>query len=230
MRFGVVSAAAVAALAWCLPGWGQVLTPDRGPEDFRIEITGSAWLLDSGGYIQSNAGPIDLVNDLGVQQQQPTFYGKLVFKPARKHRIVIEGTPFQLSGLNTVGRTVVYRGQTFTVNQTLQSSADLTYVFGGYQYDLVSGRQGHFGLSVGGAYLSATGLIRSVQTGVVGTRSETVGLPLAGAEFRLFPIRGHKIFEIDGGVRGMAFGDYGHYIEGTGEGGICVGPLTFLAG
>ncbi len=165
-----------------------------------------------------------------MKQRQPTFYGRLVIKPSRKHRIVIEGTPIRLDGTNTINRTVIYHGQTFTAGQTLQSSADVNYFFGGYQYDVVSVPAGHLGFSVGGAYLNATGTIHGVQSGLVATKSETLGMPLAGAEGRVFVIPGRKLLEIDGAVRGMAFGGYGHYVEGTVNGGIGFGPLTFQAG
>jgi hypothetical protein len=52
------------------------------PEAFRGELTGSTWILKSGGTIQSGGAPIDLVNDLGVEQNKPTFYGQLVFNRA----------------------------------------------------------------------------------------------------------------------------------------------------
>jgi hypothetical protein len=209
------------------------------PESFRLELTGSAWLVNSSGTIQaggalasaiSSITAIDLVSDLGVKQRQPTFYGRLVIKPSRKHRIVIEGTPVGLHGTNVVTRTVIYHGETFTVGQTLQSSADVNYFFAGYQYDVVSRPAGHLGFSVGGAYLNATGTIHGVESGLVATKSETLGLPLAGAEGRVFVIPGRKLLEIDGGIRGMAFGGYGHYVEGTVNGGIGFGPLTVQAG
>ena len=205
-------------------------TTSEDPEAFRVELTGSAWILKSGGTIQSGGAPIDLVNDLGVEQNKPTFSGQLVFKPGRRHRIVVEGTPFALSGLQTVNRTISYRGQVFNVSQTVRSSADMSYVFGGYQYDLLSGPKGHLGVSIGGAYLSATGVIQGVQSGNTGKKTETVGMPLAGVEWRIFPIPGHKILEFDGGMRGMAFGSYGHYVEAGGNAGLCVGPVIFQAG
>jgi hypothetical protein len=135
-----------------------------------------------------------------------------------------------LRGANVITRTVIYQGQAFTIGQTVESSADVNYFFGGYQYDVVSVPAGHFGFSVGGAYLNATGTIRGVESGLVATKSETVGLPLAGAEGRVFLIPGHQLLEIDGGVRGMAFGGYGHYVEGMINGGIGFGPLTIQAG
>lgn len=211
------------------------------PENFHIELTGAAWLVNSGGTIQAGSPaleaffavpstPIDLVSDLGVSQQRPTFYGKLVIKPARRHRLVVEGMPVRLQGTNNLTRTVVYQGQTFTVGQTLKSSADLNYLFAGYQFDVLSRSTGHLGFSVGGAYLNATGTIRGVQSGLVATKSETLGLPLAGAEFRVFLIPHRKLLELDGGVRGMAFGGYGHYVEGGASAGVDVGPVTFQAG
>jgi hypothetical protein len=200
------------------------------PENFRIEVTGAAWLVNTSGTIQSNGAPVNLVTDLGAQQHQPAFYGNLVFKPGRKHRIIFEGSPFQVNGYNTVDRSITYRGQTFMVSETLRSSAEMNYFFGGYQYDVVSGPMGHLGFSVGAAYLNATGTIQAVQTSTVATKSETLGLPLAGADMRLFPIPHHRLVDVEGGIRGMGVGSYGHYVEGSANGGLCFGPVTVLAG
>lgn len=205
-------------------------TNGESPEHFRLEVTGSAWILDTGGRIQASGSPIDLVNDLGAKQQQPTFFGQLIFKPAQRHRIVLEGTPFDIHGQNTVSRSVTYRNQVFNVSQTLQSTATLTYFFGGYQYDVLSGSLGHLGFSAGAAYLSATGSIQALQTATAASKSEVIGLPLAGMEFRIFPVRGHRILEIDGGMRGMGFGDYGHYVQANANAGVGLGPITLQGG
>jgi hypothetical protein len=89
---------------------------------------------------------------------------------------------------------------------------------------------GHLGFSVGGAYLGTTGIITEVSTATTASKTETIGLPLAGAEGRVFPIRGHKILTIQGDIRGMAVGAYGHYWEASGSGGVSLGPITLLAG
>lgn len=208
----------------------QGVGASENPEDFHIEITAGAWLVDTGGQIQASGAPIDLVNDLNAEQRRGTFYGQLVFKPARKHRIVVEGSPFSVTGLNSVTRSIVYRGQTFNVNQTVRSNASLDYAFLGYQYDALSGRKGHLGFSVGAAYLGSTGFLQAVETSSSANKTEQIVLPLAGADFRIFPIPGHKFFEIEGGIRGMAFGDYGYFAEATGSVGFVWGPVAFLAG
>ena len=218
------------SLTLSLTCYGQSFHGREDPENFKIEVTAAGWLIDSGGQIQASGAPIDLVNDLGVSQDKGTFYGQLVFKPSRKHRIVVEGTPFRLNGLKTVNRTITYRGQTFNVSQTVQSSATLDYFFAGYQYDVLSGPRGHLGFSVGGAYLNATGNLSAVQTQTAASKSQTIGLPLAGVDFRVFPISHHKFFDLEGGIRGMAFGDYGYYAEATGSGGLNFGSFVVLAG
>jgi hypothetical protein len=231
MRTTLLSVCAVAVwssqlgFAADVPGTGP-----ESPESFRFEITGSAWLVDSGGTIQASGTPIDLVSDLGVQQQQPTFYGKFVFKPTRRQRIVLEGTPFRLTGENTVNRSITYHGETFNVSDTVKSNADLNYFFGGYQFDVLSGSAGHLGFSAGAAYVDTTGTIMSVTANTTASKSLTIGLPLAGGDFRVFPIPGHHWLDLDGEVRGMAFGSYGHYVQATGNGGVWFGHFGLLAG
>ncbi len=208
----------------------SILTAQTDPESFKVEVTGSAWVLNSSGTLQASGTPIDLKRDLGIEQNQPTFLGKLVLKPGRKHRIVIEGTPFRLNGLNTITRTITYHGQTFNVSDTVSSSAQLDYLFAGYQYDVISRPAGHLGFAIGGAYLNATGTLHSQQLNTTASKTETIGLPLIGADFRVFPLPSHRFLEINGAAKGMAFGDYGHYVDGQINVGVPVGHITLEAG
>lgn len=108
MKFALPLRFAALCSCFCVAGFSAAwpVTSDD-PESFHVEITGSAWLVDSGGTIQAGSSPVDLVSDLGAEQREPTFYGRLVVKPGRKHRIVIEGMPFRLSGYNVVNRTII---------------------------------------------------------------------------------------------------------------------------
>ena len=200
------------------------------PESFRIEVSGSSWLLNTSGNVQSSGTVIDFVSDLGFEQRQPTFYGKLVFKPGRKHRLILEGSPFSFSGLNTIHRSVTYQGETFNVDQTLKTTSTLEYIFAGYQYDVIRRPAGHLGFSVGGAYMNAGATILSVQEANTATGTQQLGLPLIGAEFRVFPLPSHKWIDIDGGVRGVALGSYGHYVEGQANAGVWIGPISLQGG
>ncbi len=200
------------------------------PEDFRIEVTGDAWILNTAGHIQSGSLPIDLKGDLGVEEGAPTFFGRLVLKPARRHRILLEGTPYALDGRNQIVRSIVYNGQTFNVSDTVVSKGSLDYIFAGYQYDVASNPRGHLGFEVGGAYLSADGVLHGIESGVTASKSETIGLPLAGTEFRVFPVPASHLFEMNGEVKGMALGDYGHYLQADLNAGLQIKLVTFEVG
>ena len=200
------------------------------PEDFHVEITGSAWMLHTSGHIQSGGLPVDLRSDLAVEQNVPTFFGKLIVKPARRHRIVVEGTPFDLHGRQTITRSITYRGNTFNVSDTVVSNANLTYVFAGYQYDVISHPSGHLGFQLGGAYLNAAGTLQGLQSGITSTKSQSIGLPLVGAEFRTSPVAAHRLLELNGEVKGMGFGSYGHYLQATANLGVRLGRLTLEGG
>jgi hypothetical protein len=71
---------------------------DADPENSTLETTGSYWSVNSSGSIRANGTPVDLKSDLGVNQSQPTFTGRLVAKLHRRQKLVVEGTPFRLTG------------------------------------------------------------------------------------------------------------------------------------
>lgn len=213
----LICAAALASITWAADPYA---TTSNSPEDFRIELNLWGWQFDPTGNLQSSGTTLDLVNDLGVRQQVDGWYGQLIFKPGRKHRIIIEGSPLRVSGSHSSTESFTYNGRTFSFNELLNTRASLDYFFGGYQYDFVSGNAGHLGISIGAAYLNATGTITAPQAGVTSSRSQQIGLPLAGIEGRVFPIPGHPFIDVNGGLRGMDFGSYGHYVEYNINGGL----------
>jgi hypothetical protein len=199
------------------------------PESFRIEVTGSAWLVDTTGTIQGAGIPVDLRSDLGVEQRVPNFSGQLVIKPARKHRLVFEGTPYRLDGDNTLNRSFTFRGRTYTFQDRVLSHAEVNYIFGGYQYDFLSRASGHLGLQFGVGYLNASGTLTSTRFGFSATESRSVPFPLAGIEGRAFAAHGWIV--LSGLIKGMDLGSYGHYVQGAVNGGIGLGRhISVLAG
>ena len=200
------------------------------PEKSKVELSGSIWRVDTSGKLQASDTALDLKTDLGITQQKLTYGGKLVVKPSRRNKLIIEGAPFRLDGTQTLSRTITYQGQTYQLNDKITSKASLDSVYGGYQFDVISNPAGHLGFQAGGAYLNATGSITSGTTGVTASKSVTVGLPLAGVEFRVFPVRRKALFEVNGEAKGMALGSYGHFVQVTGNAGLGWGPVLFEAG
>jgi hypothetical protein len=202
----------------------------ESPESFRIELTGSAWLTGPTGTIRADGTPVNFVSDLAAGARQATFYGRLVFKVGRKHRILVEGSPVSFSGMNTINRSFVFRNRTYSVSQTVSTNANVNYAFAGYQYDPLSGQYGHLGFQAGVAYLGVQGTLDGLQSGLSETKNFQAPVPLIGTEFRIFPIPHHKIVQMEGMVRGFPAGGYGYFIEGGATGGLRYGPFAVLAG
>lgn len=202
----------------------------ESPENFRIEITGSAWLTGPTGTIQASGTPINFVSDLAAGARQPRFYGRLIFKPTRKQRLIVEGSPISFSGLNTISRSFIFLNKTYNISQTVSTSANVNYAFGGYQYDPLSGSYGHLGFQAGVAYVGVQGTLSGLQSNLSETKSFQAPLPLIGTEFRIFPIPGKKIVFVEGMVRGITAGGYGYFMEGGASAGLRLGPIGLLAG
>ena len=193
----------------------------------RVEITASYWPVHTNGIIQASGTPIDLRSDLGVEQNVATFAGKLDLRLGRRQWIRVEGVPFRLTGQQDLSRTITYRGRVFSFADRVASDASLDYVYAGYQFDVISTPRVRFGLEAGGAYLNATGAIASQVTNLTASKSQKVGLPLAGASFRAVPIHGLVDVEIGGELKGMAVGRYGSFFQtgasvGVGRGHVFV--------
>ncbi len=113
------------------------------------------------------------------------FHGSALIRLGGRHRIVLEGSPLAFSGRNLLSRTVTYGGRTYNVQETIDSDADLTTAFAGYQYDLIWREGGHLGIRGGGEYIDANGALVSTSTGISASRGYRLGLPLAGLERRV---------------------------------------------
>jgi hypothetical protein len=203
----------------------------EGPENFRVELTASAWLVNPSGMIQSGITPIDLRGDLQLEQSQPHFFGKLVVKPGRRHRLMIEGIPYRLSGAAPISRQIVFAGRTYSIQDFVTSTVDIDYIAGAYQFDVLSRARGHFGLLAGVGYGDATGVFASRNFGFRGSEHQSFPFPQVGAEGRALLLPHRNLLEVDGELKGMALGSYGHYLQFAIHGGINTGRhLTIQAG
>jgi hypothetical protein len=203
----------------------------NGLEDFRVEVSGYAWIVDAHGTIQSGIVPIDLRRDLNIEQDQPRFYGKLVVKPARHHRLIVEGAPYRMDGAANLTRQITFAGSTYTVQDFVTSTASIDFVAAGYQYDAIVRTRGHLGFSAEGGYVNGSGTLTSRNFGFRASEQQSFGFPIAGAEGRVLPLLRSNLLQIEGEIKGMALGRYGHYLQMAVRGGIGIGRwLTLSAG
>jgi hypothetical protein len=182
------------------------------------------------GAIQSGITPVDLQSDLGIRQNHPQFAGKLVVKPARRHRLLIEGAPYRLTGEADAFRQITFAGRTYTLQEHLVSTADITYIAGAYQFDLISRDRGHFGLQGGVAWVDSEGTVSGRSAGFA-TERQSFPIPLAGAEGRVWLIPGSRLLNLNGEIQGMSLGDYGRFLQAGINCGVGLGRhVTLEAG
>jgi len=107
----------------------------------------------------------------------------------------------------------VYAGRTYAVTERITSTADLIIFIGGYQFDLAP---------IPAAILASTwvehggmphGSIRGQNSGLTASKSETIGLPLAGLT-GASPRAQARARRDQWRSEGMALGSYGHSRSG----------------
>jgi len=140
---------------------------------------------------------------------------------------LVEGTPYTLSDVNAISRQVTFGGQTFQIQDRIDSNANIEFASGGYQFDVVSRGNSYFAVQAAAAYVNATASLRSETYGFTGTETQSFAMPLAGVEGRIFARR----LSLGGYARGMSLGSYGHYFQTGVDAGVDLGRYaTILAG
>jgi hypothetical protein len=214
----------------CAPLVAAVGGSSEGPEDYRLELSATLWRMNTNGTIHADGTPINLLTDLGVEQRQRIYDGRLVLKFKRKFRFVLEGTPLSIQGLNTLHRTVTYFNQQYSFDETLKSSAEIKYIYAGFHRDWYRGRIGRVGSSIGAAYLGLTGNLQGEPGGITKQGSTPFGLPFIGVDFRFYLVPNKRWIALQGEVRGLPAGSYGHWLEGSGGLGGWIGPVGLQLG
>src|SRR5262245_11250211 len=119
---------------------------DENREDFRVEGTIGPMWISPAGNILSNGTRVDLRSDLGFASNQAALLVRAVFKPTRKNRLLFETIPYRLDGSQSLTRNFTFGGVTYSFSDRITSEARINYLFGGYQYDVLSGDNGHVGI------------------------------------------------------------------------------------
>ncbi len=205
-----------------------VCAAEAPASDRKAEFLGAYWILDVAGSVRSGAGALDLDSDLGIRGRKWMILAKGYYKPSRKHRFHFEFVPYRLVGANRLPRTAGFAGTAFQAGEALTTRANVNYFFGGYQYDFVNRERGHFGVLGGLSYFHSRIRLESSPVVRVASDTRSLPLPLAGAGFRVYPLRASNLLNINGDFKGMSLGSYGHYAQGSINAGIGIGRRITL--
>jgi hypothetical protein len=139
-------------LACAAPARAQ-FRPSNEPapgENYHIEFAATYWdakpdLIISSESLGIQGDDVDLISDLGIEKKRlPEI--RLVLRPARKHKFRFNYIPIRYEASAVVTRSFVFNGQRFNIGLPVNTSADLTTLRAGYEYDFIHRSRGYAGV------------------------------------------------------------------------------------
>jgi hypothetical protein len=127
--------------------------PASGPapgEEYHIEAAASFWdaspdIIISSESLGIQGDRVNLISDLGIEKKRlPEL--RLVLRPARKHKFRFNYIPIRYEATAVVNREFVFNGQRFRLGLPVNTTADLTTVRAGYEYDFIHRDRGYAGV------------------------------------------------------------------------------------
>jgi hypothetical protein len=196
-----------------------------------IEIEGRYWFsqINSTLRVERNGlgTDIDARNDLGFTDSN--FPQGRVAVHWGHSRLAFDYTPIDFSGDQTVSRTLIFNGQSYTFGTRVVSSLEVRHLQLGwtYQFRMAKGIV-KLGPLVEAHGFLMSGRLRAPDVNVESEEDLSVGLPTVGAALEISPRRQIDIY---GEASGMSAGDYGNFVRS--EAGVRLRPthhVQFTAG
>lgn len=119
-------------------------------ELYHVEGAASFWNATPDIIIASESlgipgDDIDLVGDLGIEKKSlPEL--RLVLRPGRKHKFRLNYIPIKYEATSTVRREFIFNGQRYRLGLPVNTTADLTTIRFGYEYDFIHRDRGYAGV------------------------------------------------------------------------------------
>lgn len=192
-----------------------------------LELTGRYWMPQMASRIRVDAAgfgaDIDARRDLGMPDTNFPE-GDLTWQSGRS-RVRFEYTPIDYTGDQTVTRTIVFRGQPYTVGTRVVSEMEVRHLQLSWAFQFLRAREGKFRL---GPLIEANGFLMRAKlaapvVGVAQSEELSAGLPTAGLAMDIQP---RSWVDFYGQVSGMKAGSYGYFVES--DSGVKVFPWRHL--
>ncbi len=197
----VFSCLLVAFLLFVAPAAAQTgyraTPPSTGAvgETYHVEFTGGLWypspsLTFDVQSVDVPGTPIDGVTDLGFTSSR--FYDfRLVIRPAKKHKILVNYLPIKYEGDTVLQRDIVFNGETYHVGYPVQSKLEWRSLRLEYEYDFLYRDRGFAGFIVGADLAQVSASLQSPF--VRGEVQESTPTPLVGGIARVYFVKNASV-------------------------------------
>jgi len=196
-------------------------------EKYTVELEGRMWnaKLDSTVKVVENGIGTDtkLVDDLGFDERKNFFQGRVQVKLLKKHKFNLEYIPLKWDADKVVTRTIEFSGEKYTVGTRVQSSLDLKFLKGGYEYDFLVGKLGFLGGTLDVLVANASVQLKAPALGIDQKEDKTVPIPMIGLIGRIYP---SKWVNLTGKASGLPLGSYGSVFDA--EVSLNINPIKYL--
>jgi len=180
---------------------------------FEIGARGYYWFPSLDGTVKvDEAGiigtTIDFENDLGIEDEN--YPSVEVFVGGGNHHLSLTHTNIEYSGRKTLTTEIIYRGETYKVNELVTSSIEYKMIDLHYQYDLLDLENILGGFSLGGVFQVKylDGNVSLKTTGIDEKEDFTIPIPMVGLNLHI----GILADILEARVRGTAIGYSGNTI------------------
>ncbi|MBI5816450.1 MAG: hypothetical protein HZB29_12665 [Nitrospinae bacterium] len=175
-------------------------------EQFTFEIRGLYWNSSLQNIVRADSGSlkgtdIDLVSDLGLDNNKGLPFGQVEIKFAERHKLIADYISFSYTGNKVVSENLVFNGVSYPVASRVQTALDLKSARIGYEYDLVRDPLGYLAFRLAANYVYA-----KAQVVTAGALSNSISMdawaPVVGISARLTPV---SMVSISAEVAGVGF-------------------------
>ncbi|MBI4413800.1 MAG: hypothetical protein HY576_05420 [candidate division NC10 bacterium] len=167
---------------------------------------------------------VDPVSDLGLDEEQNAFEGRVGITLLGRHKFRIGYLPLSFDGDRMVTRDITFQGVTFTAGTRVLTDLDVKILRAGYEFDFFKTPVGYLGVLFEVHYFDGEARLRNT----AGTQDEKadfrVPFPVLGLAFRAYPIT--RILSVGAEVVGVTIGSKGHYLDG--EASVTLSPWPFV--
>jgi hypothetical protein len=188
---------------------------------FAVEagVRAEYWFPSLSGNAQTTTNglpdtPFDLKDTLGIQDENLPF-GE-AFLGVSRFTLRVGYTPLKYDGSSTLSQTFVFKGQSYTIGDTITSRLEVDMIEGQLQFDFLRPSVGvasvNLGLILQGIYVDGSLKVQSASTGLSTKEDFQVGAPLVGVAAGVGFLK--DMIRVDARATGMAYsGDHFYEVD-----------------
>ena len=170
---------------------------------FDIGIRGTYWLPELDGNVQLDdpsikGTEIDFNDDFGFKGENFTAIG--IFLSSDKHHLELNYSNFEYTGINRLSRSIIFNGQTYNIDDVLDSSFDFSMIDFYYTYDFINIDNLVTNFELGGVFQVKylDGEVKITTTGTNDAADLSLPVPMVGLNLRM----GMMSNRVEANVRG----------------------------